>query len=113
LGRFIRGDVVIVPFPFTNQIAGKVRPALVLAAPVSNEVILCQVTSSLYDDGYSILISAEDFNAGKLKHNSYARLPSLFTCADDAILGKAGLLKPEKTTEIVQRIADMLTNQGR
>ena len=108
MGGFTRGDIVVVPFPFTRQDAGKLRPALVLATPISGEVILCQVTSTNHDDGYSILISAADFSAGRLKHDSYVHLPILFTCEDSAIKGRNGRLNNKKTTEIVQRIVDIL-----
>jgi len=87
-----------------------VRPALILAAPVNNEVILCALTSSLYNDGYSMLISSEDFGVGRLKHDSYARLPNLFTCEDDVIMGMAGQLKTDKMAEIVRRIIAILNN---
>jgi len=31
VGRFVRGDVVVVPFPFSDLSANKRRPALVIA----------------------------------------------------------------------------------
>ena len=46
---YLRGDVVLVPFPFTDLSATRVRPAVVLSTPEFEEetgdVILTMVTS--------------------------------------------------------------------
>ena len=43
--RFVKGDVVVVPFPFSDLTAAKRRPALVITAFPGDDVILCQITS--------------------------------------------------------------------
>jgi|LAHU01.1.fsa_nt_gb hypothetical protein len=45
MARFVSGEVVVVPFPFTDLSSAKVRPALVLASRSRGDVILCQITS--------------------------------------------------------------------
>ena len=45
MGRFIKGDVVVVPFPFSDLSTSKRRPALVLADLAGDDLILCQITS--------------------------------------------------------------------
>jgi mRNA interferase MazF len=42
MGRFIKGDVVVVPFPFSDLSASKRRPALVAATlGTGDDVVLC------------------------------------------------------------------------
>ncbi|MFI5273274.1 MAG: hypothetical protein ACHQ4H_09625 [Ktedonobacterales bacterium] len=45
MGRFVRGDVVVIPFPFSDLTATKRRPALVVADLPGDDVILRQITS--------------------------------------------------------------------
>jgi hypothetical protein len=46
MGRFVKGDVVVTPFPFSDLSDSKRRPALVAAALKGGDVILCQITSA-------------------------------------------------------------------
>jgi mRNA interferase MazF len=39
MGRFIRGDVVVTPFPFSDLTASKKRPALVIAELKGDDII--------------------------------------------------------------------------
>ncbi|NJK51587.1 MAG: hypothetical protein HC936_00355 [Leptolyngbyaceae cyanobacterium SU_3_3] len=47
MARFVKGEVVIVPFPFSDLTQAKRRPALVVASLTGDDVILCQVTSQV------------------------------------------------------------------
>jgi mRNA interferase MazF len=45
MGRFIKGDIVVVPFPFSDLSGAQKRPAWVLANLRGDDLILCQITS--------------------------------------------------------------------
>jgi len=45
MAAFVKGDVVVLPFPFSDLTDAKKRPALVLAALTRNDFILCLITS--------------------------------------------------------------------
>ncbi len=45
MARFIKGGVVVVPFPFSDLTQTKRRPALVIAELEGDDIILCQITS--------------------------------------------------------------------
>ena len=45
MARFVRGDVVVLPFPFSDLSESKRRPALVITELLRNDIILCQITS--------------------------------------------------------------------
>jgi mRNA interferase MazF len=52
--RFIKGDVAVVPFPFSDLTAAKRRPALIIAELSGDDLILSQITSHKIIDPYSI-----------------------------------------------------------
>lgn len=45
MAAFVKGDIVIVPFPFSDLSQSKRRPALVVAKLTGDDLILCQITS--------------------------------------------------------------------
>lgn len=45
MARFVKGDVVVIPFPFSDLTQSKRRPAIVIAVLDGDDLILCQITS--------------------------------------------------------------------
>ena len=54
MGRLIKGDVVVLPFPFSDLTANKKRPALVVANLSGDDIIVCLITSQNAKDSYAI-----------------------------------------------------------
>jgi mRNA interferase MazF len=108
MGKFIKGDVVVVPFPFSDLTANKKRPALVVASLIGDDVILCQITSKMVSDTYAIPLTDTDFTTGTLHQESNIRPNRSFTADSHIILRKAGTLTPEKLKEVVAKIMEMI-----
>jgi mRNA interferase MazF len=45
VAKFVKGDVVVVPFPFSDLTQAKRRPALVISKLEGDDLILYQITS--------------------------------------------------------------------
>jgi mRNA interferase MazF len=86
LGKFIKGDIVVIPFPFSDLSGNKRRPACVIKDLPGNDVILCQITSSAKSDASAIPITIADFASGFLKDISYIRTSKIFTAEKNLIL---------------------------
>jgi len=57
--KFIKGDVVVIPFPFSDLTQSKRRPALVIAVLHGDDIILCQITSKNVTDEYAICVAMQ------------------------------------------------------
>jgi mRNA interferase MazF len=64
LARFVKGDVVVVPFPFSDLTKAKRRPALVVTVLEGEDLLLCQITSQRVRDSYAISLEDKDFESG-------------------------------------------------
>jgi len=106
--RFVKGDVVVVPFPFSDLTRAKRRPALVIAELEGDDLILCQITSQSVRDRYAVPIDENDFETGTLKQRSNLRPNRIFTADRHIILYRAGHLKPEKMNEVIKEIVGFL-----
>jgi mRNA interferase MazF len=109
LGKFVKGEVVVVPFPFSDLTENKKRPALVVAELQGDDVILCLITSQKAKDSYAISLVKNDFANGSLPHDSNIRPNRLFTADSKIVLYKAGKLKDSKTQEVIDKIIEIFS----
>lgn len=73
MGTFAAGQVVVLPFPFSDLTRNKYRPALILADAGRGDWIACQITSNPFADRLAIAVTETDFSTGSLQRISYAR----------------------------------------
>jgi mRNA interferase MazF len=102
------GDVVLIPFPYSNLSLAKRRPALVIADVGMGDVVLCQITSRSYADRLAIPLLESDFAAGGLKRESFLRIGKLFTAHTSIVIGVAGNLNAAKMSEAVDALVNIL-----
>lgn len=108
--KFVKGDVVVVPFPFSDLTEAKRRPALVLAELDGEDRILCQITSQQFMDRYAVLLKESEFEEGSLRKISNIRPNRIFTADSKIILYKAGRINPDKIDEVLKMVIDILAN---
>ena len=108
MAKFVKSDVVVVPFPFSDLTQAKRRPALVIAQLEGDDVILCQITSRTVRDTYSISLEDLDFETGNLRQSSNIRPNRIFTADSHIILYKVGTLKASKHSEVINKIIEII-----
>ncbi len=92
-----KGDIVLVPFPFTDLSQSKLRPAIVLwADSIGNDVTLCFVSSQGLDTLATgeFLLDATDpeFTSTGLKISSKVRVTRIATVERKLIVRRLGKL---------------------
>jgi mRNA interferase MazF len=107
MGKPLAGEVVVLPFPQTDLQMGKRRPALVIADATGDDLILCQITSQARSDGYSVSLTAGDFERGRLAVDSFIRANRLFTVEQSVILYSAAKVKDAKLQEVKFRVRQL------
>jgi len=83
-----KGDIIFIPFPFTDQSGSKPRPALVLGQ-VGQDVTVCAITSQMnHRQLYDIAIQPTNLNG--LKKPSLVRVSKIMTIHSKLISGVLG-----------------------
>ena len=108
MGKFVKGDVVVIPFPFSDLSSSKRRPALVLASLQGNDIILCQITSKDVNDNYSIMLLSHEFIEGSLNQDSNIRPNRLFTADESIIVYKVGTINNIKINNVIEKTIEIL-----
>ncbi len=102
------GEVVLVPFPFSDLSQSKVRPVVCLADAGRGDWVLCQVTSSPYGDPAAIPLDAPDFASGGLLVASFARPGKLFTAHAGLMVRLVGVLTPATFARVLSAVVALL-----
>lgn len=108
--RFVKGDVVVLPFPFTDLSTAKRRPAVILSELKGEDFIMLQITSQNVKDNYAVSLAASDFASGTLKVDSNIRPNKIFTLNRRLILYKVGHLGEQKMQECIRSVCDIIQN---
>ena len=105
-----KGKVVLVPFPFDDLSAAKVRPAVCLTDPVGphRHVILAFIPSRILADLMETDIvldtSQPDFATTGLRVSSTLRLHRLMTASTSLILRELGELSPDIQAQVADKL---------
>lgn len=108
MAKFVKGDVVVVPFPFSDLTTSKRRPALVISALKGDDLILCQIISKATKDSYTLPLEDNDFVEGGLSQSSNIRPNRIFTAESQIILYKIGHLVAEKMSTVTEKVISIL-----
>jgi mRNA interferase MazF len=104
-----KGDVVIIPFPFSNLSATKKRPALVIAKPEGKDIILAQITSQQPKNNHWIKLEHNNFEKGKLPITSYVKIHRIFSADTTIIRRTIGKLNKQTIQEIEKLLIKLFT----
>ena len=96
MAKFAKGDIFVVPFPFSDLTQAKRRPALILAELTGDDFILSQITSQNIKDRYSIPLETKTSNlAALIKRVIYVQIVFLLLIKK-SFFTRQGILNEKK-----------------
>jgi len=107
--RFVKGDIIVLPFPYTDFSSVKKRPAVVIATLRGNNVILAQITTNKRNDEDLLYLTKTDFASGSLSFDSFIMTSLIFTADSSKIEYKAGKLRQEKIKQVENKLCEIFT----
>jgi mRNA interferase MazF len=108
--RFQFGDVVLVPFPFTDQSTTKQRPGVVVSGAAYHrarrDLILMAVTSQMRGSGAFGELVIQDWQAAKLIRPSAIK-PVLATLEQTLVIKKLGRLSADDQQRLRETVVTL------
>jgi mRNA interferase MazF len=101
-----KGDIVLLPFPFTDLSGLKNRPALILVDGESDITVSFITTQLEWQEDFDIKIEPTLTNG--LKRTSLVRLSKLATIDKDLVLGELGKLSQDELNNVDRSLVRIL-----
>jgi mRNA interferase MazF len=101
----IKGDLILVPFPFTDLSSSKNRPALVLISSREDVTVAFLSTQLRWRELNDVLV--EPANTNGLKKPSLVRLAKLATLDQELALGKLGAVDNQTLQAVNQGLKQL------
>ncbi|HLC54016.1 MAG TPA: type II toxin-antitoxin system PemK/MazF family toxin [Candidatus Nanoarchaeia archaeon] len=97
-------DLLIVPFPFSDQSGRKIRPVIVVSNnnfnSHSEDVIAVGVTSNVKKERYALGLTNYDLDNGSLFTNCAIKVENILRLEKGLVIKKIGKINEKKLKEI-------------
>ncbi len=109
MNKLTFGDIVLLKFPFTDGYSFKKRPALVINDFNDGDILVCRITSKIYDSNQDVLL--DDWEKSGLKLASVVRVHKMATLEKELVEAQIG--KVSETVKLrIKTILGDLTNKN-
>ncbi len=105
-----QGDIVLIPFPYSDLSASEQRPALIISNYLINKTedrICCLVTKNSRKE--DLLIKKEDFKSGTLPFKSFVRPHRIFTIHHAIIKKKLCTINDGFHNKVIVKLNEYVT----
>ncbi len=105
-------DLLLVPFPFSDQRGRKVRPVIVISNDKFNldseDILVVGVTSNISKDKYTLNLINNNLEAGELYLECSIKCENILKIDKDIVIKKIGKIKKEKLELIINQILKII-----
>jgi mRNA interferase MazF len=108
--KYYQGDIILLPYPFTDLSNTKQRPAVIISKDSINKqnYIVAKITSVIRGDKFSFPITQTDIDR-ELRYESEVRTNEVFTVNNSIIIKKFASFKKEPLKLLTEIIKDNIT----
>lgn len=107
-----QGEILIIPFPFSDLSSIKQRPVVVLSnnkdIALSEDIIVCGITSQLKEKNHSITIDNTNLEKGTIPKISNIRVDKLFTVHKESIIKKLAKLNKKTYAHVKKEFMSLV-----
>jgi|SRR3989344_5890256 len=105
-------DLLLVPFPFSDQSGRKVRPVIVVSNNdfnlSSEDIIVVGITSNISKDKYTLDLASKDLEEGKLLTQCCIKVENILKIEKGLVIKKIGKAKINNLNEIIKIINNII-----
>ena len=109
--QYEQGEIIIVPFPFTDLSTIKQRPVLILSNNYYNnstqDLITCGITLNIQENN-TLLINNEDLANGEIPLTSRIKVDKLFTLHKSIVKKKLGKINVETFAKVKEELFNLI-----
>lgn len=106
-------DLLLVPFPFSDQSGKKVRPVIIISNnefnKFSEDVIVVGVTSNISKDKYTINLTDKDMEEGKLFTSCCIKVENILKLDKELIIKKIGKISMDTLKKIISKLNEIIS----
>lgn len=105
-----KGEIYLLPFPFSDLSNTKNRPSIILTDEfeLGEDFVVCAITSH-FSIKHRIPLNNTDMIQGSLPLKSYIHYSKLFTINKDLLSEKIGKISKQKSGQIFAKIQKLLS----
>lgn len=107
------GDIVLIPFPYSDLSSHKRRPVLVLTSPDRHGDFIAMAITSVAQAEPAVALKDSDLATGKLPKQSWIRIDKIFTLSEQSIAKRVAELEIAVLTDAVSRFCRVLGHNGK
>jgi len=106
-----RGEILLIPVPFSDLSSVKRRPVLVISNTSYNrtnsDMIVVSITSNLQQHG--IVIESKDLLAGELPKKSLVRYDKIYTLEQCIVIKQLGIISESILKNVINELNLLIT----
>lgn len=105
-------DIILLPFPFSDQSGRKVRPSIIISNnefnKKSEDLLVVGVTTNISKDEYTRILKNEDLEEGKLLTRCCIKVENILKIDKELIIKKIGKIDTKTLKEIISTLLKII-----